>query len=131
MRTSMRKSRNASDRQIIAAENNTATTTPAAIGVNSLANRIVTTSVVSSAETVDRAIAPLMYLVRRKIARRSLSIRLSRSASVVRSRWSSSVRARSTMRDSRWVSMLSVMPTPESRKTGPRASWISFAMFSV
>src|SRR5215471_1373703 len=50
---------------------------------------------------------------------------------LVSSRWSSILRARSTMRASRCVSMLSVMPTPEIRNTGPSASWISLATFSV
>ena len=108
-----------------------AMTPPTEMGVNSLANSSVTTSAVSSAELVLSAMAALMWRARRKMTFRSSSMVASFFSLEVDSRWVSRLRARSTMRASRCVSMLSVIPTPEIRNTGPSASWMSFATFSV
>ena len=120
----MRNMRNAVDRVSNENTNMAAMTPPTLMGVKALANSRVTTSAVSSAEVVLSAMALLMYRARRRMTRRSRSICLSLASLDVCSRRSSSVRARSTMRDNRCVSMLSVIPTPESRNTGPSASWM-------
>lgn len=83
------------------------------------------------ARYINSAIALLMYRARRAITLRSKSMCASVFSFEVVSRCTSSDRARSTMRDNRLVNMPSVMPTPLMRNTGPSASWISRATFSV
>lgn len=121
MKISRKKVRNATTKANMATMKSSAIAPDKLKRRKSAVNKVAITRHTNNPETVHKVMAELIKRARRESVESWASRSSLLSPAAVRRR-SSSVRARSIIRLKRWVNTVSVIPTPESRKTGATAS---------